>query len=287
MEKKRTSIPVRTFDKIYGNGIAVAKIGPEALKLDQEFSQAHRHEYHFFVLQKSGVSHTEIDFEKYLIDKPAIFYQSPKQVHRTLKLERMSGYVLTISNENISADYLKLLQSITPVKPLTLSSKEDLMVTQQSFALCTDLFERKWDRLYHSQLRDSCNALIALFISHYVKQSKPTQKFSRFQMVEKDFSGLLEQHFAALKRPAEYAEILNISVAYLNECVKKVSGYSVSHHIQQRVVLEAKRLLYHSDKSVKEIASELGYDDYAYFSRLFAKVTGMTALTFRSKTTAH
>jgi AraC family transcriptional activator of pobA len=49
------------------------------------------------------------------------------------------------------------------------------------------------------------------------------------------------------------------------------------------VILEAKRLLYYSDKSVKEIAAALGFDDYPYFSRLFTKVTGMTALVFRNK----
>ena len=52
--------------------------------------------------------------------------------------------------------------------------------------------------------------------------------------------------------------------------------------IKNRIILEAKRLLYHSDKSVKEIATELGYEDYAYFSRLFAKTTGITALAFRN-----
>ena len=55
------------------------------------------------------------------------------------------------------------------------------------------------------------------------------------------------------------------------------------YHIQQRIILEAKRLLYHSGKSVKEIATEFGYDDYPYFSRLFSKVAGMNALTLRGK----
>ncbi|WP_231577446.1 helix-turn-helix domain-containing protein [Sphingobacterium sp. IITKGP-BTPF85] len=76
---------------------------------------------------------------------------------------------------------------------------------------------------------------------------------------------------------------LNISTPYLNECVKDVTGYPVSYHIQQRIILEAKRLLYHSDKSVKEIADALGFEDYPYFSRLFSKVTGMSALSFRNK----
>lgn len=80
-----------------------------------------------------------------------------------------------------------------------------------------------------------------------------------------------------------YAKSLNISTPYLNECVKTATGNSVSYHIQQRVILEAKRLLYHSNKSIKEIAGELGYDDYSYFIRLFVKITGMTPLAFRTK----
>lgn len=85
------------------------------------------------------------------------------------------------------------------------------------------------------------------------------------------------------KRPTENAEQLNISTSYLNECVKNTTGHSVSYHIQQRVILEAQRLLYYSDGSVKEIATELGYDDYPYFSRLFTKVAGMSALAFKNK----
>ena len=72
---------------------------------------------------------------------------------------------------------------------------------------------------------------------------------------------LLEKNYSKLKRPGDYAQKLNISAPYLNECIKNATGHSVSQHIQDRIILEAKRLLYHSDKSVKEIATELGFDD--------------------------
>lgn len=283
MIKRTTSIPVRTLARELGNGITITTLSSEVFLSEKEVMQAHRHDCHFFVLQEKGISHTEIDFEKYLIDKPTIFYQSPNQVHRALEVEDIGGYILIINNENLNADYPKLLQGIAPVKPLTITSKEDFAIIQQAFMLCGNLYDRSDDKLYHLQLKDSCNALIALFISQYLKQSKPVEKFSRFDIVERAFTGLLEQHFISLKRPADYAEKLNISVSYLNECIKNATGFSVSHHIQQRIILEAKRLLYHSDKSVKEIASELGYDDYPYFSRLFTKVAGISALAFRSK----
>ncbi|HWV67098.1 helix-turn-helix domain-containing protein, partial [Chitinophaga sp.] len=117
----------------------------------------------------------------------------------------------------------------------------------------------------------------------YLNKSALPDKLSRFETVTKSFHEILERNYTTIKRPAAYAEKLNISTHYLNECVKNTTGHSVSHHIQQRVILEAKRLLYHSGKSVKEIAIELGYDDYPYFSRLFTKVTGITALAFRNK----
>lgn len=280
MKRSKNDIPVRTLPKEYRNGIAVAKVSADFFLADDETMHAHRHDYHFFVLQKKGITHTEIDFEQYLITQPTILYQSPNQVHRALKVEHVEMYMLVINNEHIHSDYLKNLQAIGPLKPLSVND-EDLALIQQTFDLCRNLYERTADKLYVSSLKDSCNALVGLFISLYVKTTKPSESLSRFERITHNFLRSLEQHFLTMKRPSAFAENLHISVSYLNECVKSITGKSVSHHIQQRVILEAKRLLYHSDKSVKEIAAELGYDDYPYFSRLFTKVTGMTAVTFR------
>lgn len=225
----------------------------------------------------------EIDFEMYKTDKPSLLYMNPNQVHRTFKAEDdVIGYVLAIGNENIHPEYLKLLEDITPARPLQLS-EENFADIRQVMLLCVKFFEREKDALYYALLKDSCNTLIALIISQYLEKLATLDKISRSDTITKVFKVKLERDFITHKRPADYANELNISVAYLNECVKNATGYTVSHHIQQRVILEAKRLLYHSDKSVKEISSELGYDDYPYFSRLFTKVTGVSALTFRNR----
>ena len=268
--------------KEIGHGIAVRKISASTMVIDQELADSHRHDHHTFVLQESGYSFTEIDFEEQLITEPSIFYQSPNQVHRAIKIEDIELYVMVVDTENLSADYRKLLQQLSPVKPLTVDGA-DLALLQQTFALCTKLYEQPAYQHHFPILRDSCNTLVGLFISHYFKAAKPSEKHSRFEVVSNRFTSLLDQYFVSLKRPADYATQLNISVAYLNECIREVTGFSVSHQIQQRIILEAKRLLYHSNRSVKEIASELGYEDPAYFSRLFTKTTGMTALQFRNK----
>lgn len=282
MRKKATSIPVNPIDE-FGEGIFIAKASLVDLHTYDGLDQSHRHDYHMFLLQEKGTICMEIDFQEHEIKPSSVMYIHPSQVHRMRGgIENITASGWAIDNENLNPEYLKLLEDIAPARPLSLTG-EAFSIVSDAVSLCIRLSERKHERLYRSLLKDSCNALVALVISQYLEQYKSADKLSRFEMITRAFRAILERNFINAKKPAEYAQSLNISTSYLNECVKNTSGYSVSHHIQQRVVLEAKRLLYHSDKSVKEIAFELGYADYPYFSRLFAKATGMSALAFRRK----
>ncbi|GAA3950152.1 helix-turn-helix domain-containing protein [Chitinophaga oryziterrae] len=282
MRKKTTSIPVNHFGNEYGSGISIEKMSFNDLPDFEGEEQSERHDCHTFHLLEKGTITIEIDFQKYEMKSPSVIYMHPNQVHRIITFENVSVSSLGINNVNLNPEYLTLLEYITPARPLSLS-EETFSIISESISLCLKFSERKNDKLYHSSLKDSCNTLVAFVVSQYLDHSKSVDKFSRFEIVTKAFNEILEPNYTTVKRPTEYAKKLNISTPYLNECVKNTTGYSVSYHIQQRIILEAKRLLYHSDKSVKEIAIELGYDDYRYFSRLFTKVTGMTALSFRNK----
>lgn len=280
MHKKNKSIPVNTI--IADEGITIEKVSVKDIRTFKELEQSHRDNYHSFFIQEKGTTLIEIDFQKHKMKPYSAIYIHPNQVHRLIEFENVTGSSWAINNDNLNPEYLKLLEDIIPVKPLLLN-KETFSIISEAVSLCIKLSKRRQEKLYHSLLKGSCNNLVALIASQYLEQSKSADKFSRFEIITKAFMAVLERNFTTIKRPTKYAQKLNISTPYLNECVKKTTGYSVSLNIQRRVILEAKRLLYHSDKLVKEIATELGYDDYPYFSRLFTKITGMTALTFRSK----
>ena len=251
----------------------------DTFEVDKE---VHRHDEHSFFMVETGQVKLQIDFEDYTIKGPSIIYVNPDQVHSTSATNDVVIVSLALSDDNINPDYIKLLADITPAKPLALA--EDVFdIITAAVSVCLKLYQRKTDKLYHRLLKDSCNALVGLMISQYIGIAKPTEKLSRFEIVTDAFRKLLEQDYITNKRPAHYAQHLNISTPYLNECVKNVTGHPVSYHIQQRVVLEAKRLLCHTNQSVKQIAAALGYDDYPYFSRLFTKVTMLSALAFRAK----
>jgi len=280
--KKKKSIPVNSFNDKYREGIIIARASLNGLPNSKEIEQSHRDEGHLFILQERGTTYIEIDFQKHKIKAPALIYIHPNQVHRLIKFENATFGTWMITSENLHQEYIRLLEDLTPVKFLSLK-KEPLSIISEMLSLCINFSQRKDEKLYYSILKESCNTLVALVISQYLSLSKSTDQISRFTVITKAFKLSLEQNYIEIKSPTEYAKNLNISTAYLNECVKTTTGHPVSYHIQQRVILESQRLLYHSDKSIKEIASELGYDDYSYFTRLFTKVTGMTPLAFRNK----
>ena len=105
----------------------------------------------------------------------------------------------------------------------------------------------------------------------------------RSSAIAAQFKSLLRKHYRQQKSPSWYAGQLNLSASYLNECIKSATGSTVSNWIQKEIVLEGKRLLAFTKNSTKEIAYDLGYNDPAYFNRLFLKLTGTRPAAFRNK----
>ena len=91
----------------------------------------------------------------------------------------------------------------------------------------------------------------------------------------------IEQHFKTLHSPGEYAELLNMSITTLNRLSKKYFNKTLSDLIADRIIIEAKRQLYLTAKSVKLIAFELGFNDEFYFSRFFKGHVAISPQFFR------
>jgi AraC-like DNA-binding protein len=102
----------------------------------------------------------------------------------------------------------------------------------------------------------------------------------------KNFKDLLEKHFIDWKKVGDYATELNLSSDYLNNVVKATIGKTAKELIQQRTVLEAKRLGLHTNLSTKEIAYQIGFDDPSHFSKFFKNVEGASFTDFRTELNA-
>jgi len=96
------------------------------------------------------------------------------------------------------------------------------------------------------------------------------------------FYELVNKNLVSLKKVSEYARLLAISCGTLNALIKKVSGFTARHYVQQQIILEAKRQILWEGKSLKEIAYSLGFVDISHFSRFFKNVAGINFSDFRS-----
>ena len=95
------------------------------------------------------------------------------------------------------------------------------------------------------------------------------------------FQELLEAYYLRERSPSFYADQLKLSPSALSKNIKKQIGKTPTQLIQERVILESKKLLHLTHKSIKEIAVDLHFDDEYYFSRYFKKNVGLSPLHYR------
>ena len=116
--------------------------------------------------------------------------------------------------------------------------------------------------------------------SEYVP--KKTLADDKFHIVRK-FNLLVEADFRKEHSVAYYAERLNKSPKTLSNLFAIYNNKTPLQVIQERIVIEAKRLLQYTDQSIKQITFELGFEDTAYFSNFFKRHTSLSPLEFRNQ----
>lgn len=106
---------------------------------------------------------------------------------------------------------------------------------------------------------------------------------SRAVEVMTRFRICVENHFRERMAVSDFAQQLEITEGQLRRACRTVTGRSPTQLVQERQIVEAKRGLAYSELSVQEIAASIGFDDPAYFSRFFSKMTGLSPRDFRAQ----
>lgn len=114
-------------------------------------------------------------------------------------------------------------------------------------------------------------------------ESTPTTLPQKGQAVFKSFQSLVEAHFNEHWKISQYASALDISERALRRLCKSISGLSPNEILQQRIVVEAKRNLLFSKKTVTEICYELGFSDPSHFTKYFSNSQGLSPSVYRSQ----
>jgi AraC-like DNA-binding protein len=116
------------------------------------------------------------------------------------------------------------------------------------------------------------------------KESLPQPAISNANLnVIREYNILVEKHFRNMHYVKDYADLLHKSPKTLSNLFPKYSDKSPLMVINERILLEARRLLLYSDKSTMEVADELGYKDPGHFSKFFKKHEGLSPSQFRKE----
>ena len=155
---------------------------------------------------------------------------------------------------------------------------------QKSFELLFHVFQEEFetrDQIQGEMLRVMLKRLL-IKSSRLIKDRLPDPAIPSGQLdVVRQYNILVEQHFKEKHQVADYAELLFKSPKTLSNLFKKIGDKTPLQIINERIVLEAKRLLLYSDKTAEEIAYELGYKEAAHFSKFFKKQIGQPPNTFK------
>ncbi len=257
---------------------------------DFKVSYPHRHDDFYeilFITQGTGIY--TIDFQQYEIKADTVFFLSPGQIHELELSDDIKGYIFLFNSAFYhvnKADLYKLFElpffytlgKYTP--PLLLQNEKERSLLEEFFQKA--ILENDQDL---AEKDDAIRAFLYLILIH-CKRLYPEvleEKMSKGKVLVKRLKQLIEEKCQEHLSVKDYAELLHVSPNYLSETVKSLTGRTSTDLINDRMVLEIKRMLIHSELTASEIAFQLHFADQSYFSKYFKKLTQFSPLEFRGK----
>ncbi|MBU3025069.1 MULTISPECIES: helix-turn-helix domain-containing protein [Zobellia] len=249
----------------------------------------HKHDFFLCVLFLKGRGVHEIDFSSYPIEKGSLFFLKPGQTHSWKFDSAVEGYIFfhTQSFFELNISGVKLHQF-----PFYYSYKNPPNLTLSPEAL-QDIAVRfnEINQEYHANAVYKRQKLASLINLAYIDLSRYYAAFDTtenvlsptYLKILSELEQTVEQYYRSEKQARFYADKLHITTKHLNRVTKSTLGKTTTELINDRILLEAKRLIVHSQTSLAHVAEFLGYEDYAYFSRVFKAKTQSTPLEFKKR----
>lgn len=202
------------------------------------------------------------------------------------------GYALVFHPDLIRGT--SLAKSMTDYNFFTYNSNEALHLSERERQIVLDCFSKIEFELHQSIDKHSKKVItsnIELFL-HYCERFYDRQFVTRENVnkgILEKFEEQLNDYFSSekpqhigLPTVAYFAESLNLSANYFGDLIKRETGKSAKDYIHEKLIDLAKNRIFDANKSINEIANELGFKYPQHFSRMFKQETGHTPNEYRS-----
>lgn len=256
---------------------------------NRHFDHLQRHNYYSLIWIKEGNGKLKADFAEYDFSRNTLFAFSLYQPFM-LSSENNSGIAI-----QFHPDFFCIHKHHSEVACNGVLFNN---IYQPPFTLIDETSSLAFEMLYEqmqSEMQNPALAQYELLVSYLkiflIKASrlkneqtvnyKTTLSELKEPFILQNLKDSIESNFKVKHSPSDYAEDLNISAKALAKITKTYFNKTLTDLIAERIVIEAKRELYLTNKTVKEIAFELGYDDEYYFSRFFKNNADVSPQLFR------
>ena len=255
-------------------------------QVDERHLLPHHHQYFEMAWLTNGEATCFIDLDKKTIKTNQIIFVKPGQVHQFLMSEHADGFLICFHDSflnvgeyefdlNCHGILFEMLAESNGIS-INLETKKDL---EEVVMKMVKEFETK--SVFRSQILRRYLKIFLIYLARQFQESTLVVKRTRNMELVQAFMTSLDKNFKEKKMVSDYASQFSVTPNYLNEIVKRNTGYSAGFHIRQRIVLEAKRLARYSNLCMKEIAYSLEFADSAHFSKFFKTVTGANFTDFK------
>ena len=275
-------LPVLNFNRPDGRNLEFELIEILDANLLNAPIEVHRHAFYEILFVEKFSSMQIVDFKNYTVLENEILIIPKNSVHNTSEKEKYKGQWLLFTDQFFNQEQSKVLNLLSIFNPI-IENKLLKYDEKNEINRYIDLLKIEYSKEANNFLvLQNLLYTFLLKLENIAQEQYSMSKIDKTQDVYYVFIQLLEHNFKTEHRASYYAKQLNVTPKKINSILKESIGKTVSELIADRVIIEAKRLLAYSRKSVKEIAFDLGFEDNHYFSRTFKNHTLLSPEHFRS-----
>ena len=274
-------------NKIDSISFGISKMEEIYTKRNGRVDEPHRHNYYTVLIVNKAKGQHKIDFNSYELSNKQIYFVAPGQVHQVIEEEQSFGFAMTFSNQflienSIQLSFiesLNLFQNYGQNPPLIPSENQFEAIegfSNQIFTLFNSDANMKFLSIgaFLKLLLIECNNICSI---NPIESDIDSSGDNSIRLFKKE----VENNYKKEHSTTFYANKLFITPDHLNRTFKAKIGKTAKDYIQARIITEAKRLLYFTDLSNKEIGFELGFNEPANFSAFFKKQTQVSPSNFK------
>ncbi len=253
------------------------------------FDHIQRNNYYSLIWIEEGSGKVKADFAEYIFTTNSLFAFSPYQPFM-FQAEKIKGTAIHFHPDFFCIHKHQTEVACHGVLFNNIYQPPFTMIDESSIGTLTMLIEQMRSEIKNASLAQYeilvSYLKIFLITSSRLKTEQQPEALELVSDLKEPFvlqhlKEAIEKDFKKKHSASDYAEALNISAKALAKITKNYFNKTITELISERIIIEAKRELYLTKKTVKEIAYELGYDDEHYFSRFFKNNADVSPQIYR------